>query len=127
MRLDIKKLLEETDVSTAEVSAYVKYFDWKRRNGLKRKWEHYTVRAFIISVAYLGNGYYSALRKVKDEVQLSDPGQAEEFSWLRGWILQRDIYGQFWVIVDGNADSFDMFKEKYREIRWAGDRDGEGN
>ena len=115
--VEIEKLIKAIDVSTEEVTAYVRYFDFLRRNGYKKNWAHFTVRLFVLSVSYLGNGYYSALRKVKNEVMYSDLDELKNFDWLKGWILQRDVYGQFWLIVDGETEDFSRFKQKYEELK----------
>lgn len=137
--LSIKELLREVDISTEEVIAYVKYFDWKRsrvRAGgfeqfaaappnpprtppprLCLTWEHFTVRAFVLSVSYLGNGYYSALRKVKDTILFADISELDGFRWLKGWIFQKDKDGMWYVVVDGETDDFKEFKRVYNEVK----------
>jgi len=117
MMVELERVLEEMDVSTAEALAYVKYFGWKRRNGFKRKWEHYTIRLFVLSVADLGNGYFSALRKVRDEVIISDAREMELYNWLKGWIFKRDKSGQWWIVVDGDSEDFGEFKRVYAELK----------
>lgn len=117
MAVELERLLEEVDIGTAEALAYVKYLDFKRRKGLRKGWEHYTVRAFVLSVADLGNGYYSALRKVKDEVIIRDAREMELYNWLKGWIFKRDKSGQWWVIVDGDSENFSEFKRVYEQVK----------
>lgn len=112
----MRELLQEVDISTAEASAYVKYFDYLRVNGLKRNWQHYTIRAFILSVSYLGSGYYSALRKVKDEILFRELSELTGVDWLKGWIFQKDKQGLWYIIVDGEVDDFEKFKRVYKEV-----------
>jgi len=115
--VDIVELAKEIDISTQEALAYVKYFDYIRRQGYREKWKHFTVRLYILSVSDLGNGYYSALRNVKDEVLFRDLSELERYQWLRGWIFQRDKGGQWYVVVDGETDSFDEFKRVYKQVK----------
>lgn len=115
--VSIEELMREMDVSDEEALAYVKYFDWKRSRGLRLSWEHYTVRLFVLSVAYIGNRYYSVVRKVKDEVVYKELEDLAGFEWLRGWIFQRDLYGQFWLIVSSDNEGWDEFKRAYKEIK----------
>lgn len=115
--IDIAELINEVDVSTSEATAYVKYFDYKRQHGVRVAWEHFTVRAFILSIAYLGKGYYSVLRKVKDEVLFRDISEVEKVQWLKGWIFYKDNVGQWWIIVDGEKDTFEKYKEEYRRLK----------
>lgn len=115
--MDIVELLKEVDISTAEAAAYVKYFDWRRQMGQVGSWEHFTVRAFILSVSYLGKGYYSALRKVKDVILFRDISELEKFKWLRGWIFQKGEQGLWYIIVDGETEDFEEFKKVYKQIK----------
>ena len=114
--MDILELIQEIDVRTSEALAYAMYFDYvrKRRKGLM--WDHYTIRAFILSISYMGEGYYSVLRKVKDEILFRDISELEKFKWLRGWIFQKDKDGKWWVIVDGETEAFEKFKKVYKEL-----------
>jgi len=114
--IDIARLMEEIDISTQEAAAYVKYFDYKLQHGLDRKWDKFTVRAFILSISRIKKGYYSVLRKVKDEVLFRDIGELERFTWLRGWIFFKDKDGRWWVVVDGEKDDFSKFKEVYKRL-----------
>lgn len=116
-QVDIRTILEAVDITTEEATAYVKYFDYKRQHGVRVAWEHFTVRAFILSIAYLGKGYYSVLRKVKDEVLFRDISELEKFDWLKGWIFYKDKSGLWYIIVDGEKDGFEKFREVYKGLR----------
>jgi len=119
MAIGIGELMKSIQVTTDEAAAYVKYFDYLRRKGLKRSWAHFKVRFFELSVSYMGEGYYSALMKVDETVKFAELEEVEGYKWLKGWIFQRDLYGQFWVIVDGDTDEFEEFRRQYKEIKRA--------
>jgi len=112
----VEELIESVMVNTQEAAAYVKYFDFLRSRGKAGKWRHFRVRFFRLSVSYMGQGYYSALQELAEPVEVEDPAQLENVRILKGWIFQKDIYGQFWVIVDGDEADFEEFKQKYRDI-----------
>jgi len=115
-RMDILELIEEIDVRTSEALAYAMYFDYKLQHGKTEKWDKFTVRAFILSISKIKKGYYSVLRKVKDEILFRDIGELEKFEWLKGWIFQKDKDGKWWVIVDGETEAFEKFKKVYKEL-----------
>ena len=115
-RMNILELIEEIDVRTSEALAYAIYFDYKLQHGKTEKWDHFTVRAFILSISRIKKGYYSVLRKVKDEVLFRDISELEKFTWLRGWIFYKDENGKWWVVVDGETDRFEKFKEEYKRL-----------
>lgn len=115
--IDIADLINEIDVSTSEATAYVKYFDYKLSNGQGTRWEHFTVRAFILSISQIKKGYYSVLRKVKDEVLFRDISELDRFNWLKGWIFYKDKSGLWYIIVDGEKDTFEKYKKEYRRLK----------
>jgi len=114
--VNISDLMKEIDISTREALAYAMYFDYKLQHGLDRKWDKFTVRAFILSISSIKKGYYSVLRKVKDEVLFRDISELERFTWLKGWIFYKDKDGRWWVVVDGETDRFEKFKEEYKRL-----------
>lgn len=114
--VNISYLIKEIDISTREALAYAMYFDYKLMHGLSRKWDHYTVRAFILSISRIRKGYYSVLRKVKDEVLFRDISELEKFEWLKGWIFYKDEQGRWWIVVDGETDRFEKFREEYKRL-----------
>ena len=115
--VSLEELREEVDISTQEALAYAKYFDYKLYHGLNKKWEHFTVRAFILSISLIKKGYYSVLRKVKDEVLFKDPANMQNFQWLKGWIFHRDKNGLWSIIVNGETEDFGTYKKVYAELR----------
>jgi len=117
VKVDILDIMKEIDISTKEALAYAMYFDFLRSRGLREKWKHLSIRAFILSISELRKGYYSLLRKVKDEVLFRDISEIEKYQWLRGWIFYKDRNGQWWVLVDGETDDFSRFKKVYKELR----------
>lgn len=116
-QVDIISLLEEVDVTTQEALAYTKYFDFLRQKGRREKWEKFTIRAFILSISEIKKGYYSVLRKVKDEVLFRDPAELDRYQWLKGWIFQKADGGVWFIVVDGDSEPFRIYKQVYEELR----------
>ena len=115
--VDILDLLEMIDISTREALSYAMYFDYKLQKGYNKTWDHFTIREFILSVSEIKKGYYSVLRRVRDEVLFRDITELERMQWLKGWIFYKDNVGQWWIIVDGEKDTFEKYKEEYRRLK----------
>lgn len=116
-QINIGDILQAIDVSTEEAATYAKYFDFLRSRGLREKWKHFSIREFILSVSEIKKGYYSVLRRVRDEVLFRDISEVEKVQWLKGWIFCKDNVGQWWIIVDGEKDTFEKYKEEYRRLK----------
>lgn len=116
-QINIGDILQAIDVSTEEAATYAKYFDFLRSRGLSEKWKHFSIREFILSVSEIKKGYYSVLRRVRDEVLFRDISELEKFDWLKGWIFYKDKSGLWYIIVDGEKDGFEKFREVYKGLR----------
>lgn len=115
--VDILDLLEMIDISAREALSYAMYFDYKLQKGYNKTWDHFTIRAFILSVSRFKKGYYSVLRKVKDEVLFRDITELERMQWLKGWIFYKDKNGYWFTIVDGEKERFEDYKKIYEELK----------